>query len=107
MWRMNFDGLILGSIVTVICLVSANEIAKLHKKLEMWKPKFKQVIELPAAKLYVALNEGKLGAEGIRLPDVDHEAAFGALAKKSRNLSKFKDVEIPREFWSEQQIFWE
>jgi hypothetical protein len=101
------QGLLLGSVVTVTSLVSAKEIAKLQKKLEMWTPKYKQVIEFPAAKLYVALKEGKLAAAGIRLPDVDHEAALGALAKKSRNLSKFRDVEIPREFWSEQQIFWE
>jgi hypothetical protein len=40
--------------------VPPNEIAQLHKKLERWKPKYKKIIELPAARVYVALKEGKL-----------------------------------------------
>jgi hypothetical protein len=87
--------------------VTPNEIAQLHKKLERWKPKYKKVIELPAARVYVALKEGKLGASGILLSDVDAETALEALARQGRNLSNFRDVEISREFWSEQEIFWE
>ncbi len=63
------------------------EITQLQKKLAEWKPKYNEKIELPAAKIYVALKEGKLGAKGILLPHVDRETALNAsdLVRPSRH----------------------
>jgi hypothetical protein len=97
----------MGSAAGALCGAPRSEVTKLHNKLERWKPKYKKVIELPAARVYVALREGKLGARGILLPDVDPETALDSLAKQGRDLSNLKDLEIPREFWSEREIFWE
>jgi len=83
------------------------EITQLQKKLAEWKPKYNEKIELPAAKIYVALKEGKLGAKGILLPHVDRETALNALDREGRTLSDLQDIEIPRGFWSEREIFWE
>jgi hypothetical protein len=81
------------------------EAVKLHNDLERWGPQYRKAIELPTAKVYVALREGTLSAKGILLPDLDPEKGTVALAKEGRDLSDA--VEIPREFWSIGGIFWE
>jgi hypothetical protein len=81
-----------------------DEAIKLRRELDGWIPQYRKAIELPAAKIYVALKERKLSAQGILLPDVDVKKAF---AKESSDLSSAKNVEIPRGLWSLEQIFWE
>jgi hypothetical protein len=83
------------------------EAVKLHNELKSWCPQYRKAIELPTAKVYVALKEGTLSAKGKLLPDLDPKKALNALAKEGRDLADARDVEIPREFWSLRKIFWE
>jgi hypothetical protein len=84
-----------------------DEAAKLHQELESWRPKYKRAMELPKARVYAALADGKLTARGVLLPHVDHKKAIDDLAQSGKDLSDLPAVEIPREFWSQHQIFWE
>jgi hypothetical protein len=84
-----------------------DEAANIFNELEIWCPQYKKAIELPAAKVYVALKEGTLSAVGILLPDLDPNKALNALAQDDHDLSDAPYVEIPREFWSLREIFWE
>jgi hypothetical protein len=75
--------------------------------MESWFPQYQRAIELPAAKVYVALREGTLSAKGISLPHIEPDRALHALTKESQDLADATSVEIPREFWSQREIFWE
>lgn len=84
-----------------------DEAVKLYKELESWHPQYRRTMELPAAKVYVALKEGTLSAKGILLPHIDPDKALDAMAKEGQDLADATSVEIPREFWSLREIFWE
>jgi hypothetical protein len=83
------------------------EAARLSKELKTWYQRYQRAIELPAAKVYVALKEGTLTAKGILLSHIDPDRALAALAKEGHDLAEAESVEIPKEFWSQREIFWE
>ena len=79
---------------------------KLHKELQIWLPHYRNALELPAAKVYVALKEGKLKASGVQLSESDLKKALGT-GSSDLDLSGAQDSVIPREFWSLTGISWE
>jgi hypothetical protein len=85
--------------------IPASHVAKLLEELANWKPEYKRAMELPAAKLYVALREGLLTARGkYQLHSQEPESTLEAMAKQ---IVGSDNDEIPKKFWSQHEIAWE
>ena len=71
-----------------------------------WSINCESVIELFAARIYLALKEGRLAASGKLLGDQDRERAMGILKAQDQRLWDLPTVEIPSHFWSLSGIDW-
>ena len=67
---------------------------------------YESVIEFFAARIYLALKEGRLAASGKLLGDQDRERAMGILKAQDQRLWDLPTVEIPSHFWSLSGIDW-
>jgi hypothetical protein len=89
-------------------LKNRNEAAKLHQELQNWRPKYRRAMELPMAEIFAALKRGRLSLTGKLLPDLDPEKALHDLAKNGLDVCDIPlEPLIPKEFWSQHEIFWE
>ena len=71
-----------------------------------WSINYESVIELFAARIYLALKEGRLAASGKLLGDQDRERAMDILKAQDQRLWDLPTVEIPSHFWSLSGIDW-
>jgi hypothetical protein len=70
-----------------------------------WDEEFSDFIDEHRARLFLALREGKLVAEGIKLPESTHEESLISLDQSVRGFREW--VSIPPDFWLSDKINWE
>jgi hypothetical protein len=64
-------------------------------------------LDLHRAKLFIALGEGKLVAQGIKLPEKSYEASLARLRETDWKGWSFSEwISIPPDFWHSEKINW-
>jgi hypothetical protein len=72
-----------------------------------WNEKLTHFLDLHRARLFMALREGNLVAEGVKLPEKSYEASIVKLSEiewKGWSMSEW--VGIPPDFWNSEKINW-
>jgi hypothetical protein len=88
-------------------LTEIDKSRKFEAELASWQELLDEYLELPKAKLYAALREGKLIAYGRLLPDVDLDKATEKLDEKgSWTWEEIEYQKIPADFWRPDTIDW-
>lgn len=75
-----------------------------EKSLNEWTPLYKGALEYPSSRIFVALREGRLKAEGRRLPSTDVNEALGILEDEGHSTFDLALSDIPASFWTLQGI---
>lgn len=75
-----------------------------EKKLTAWTPLYRGALEYPSSKIFVALREGRLKAQGRKLPSSDVNEALSILADDGHSTFDLAFSEIPTSFWTLQGI---
>jgi hypothetical protein len=79
-----------------------------NEACKRWDEEFKDFVDVHSSRLFLALREGRLVAEGIKLPESSREASLIRLDEMNWTgwgLSKW--VSIPSDFWHSNKINWE
>jgi hypothetical protein len=72
-----------------------------------WDGELSHFLDLRRARLFMALREGKLVAEGIKLPEKTYEASLVRLRETEwEGWSRSEWVSIPPDFWNSEKINW-
>jgi hypothetical protein len=74
------------------------------KACEEWDPHYRLAVEYPASKIFVALKDGSLRAQGRLLPAIDRDEAFAILEAADRGVFDIAPTDIPPSFWTLQGI---
>jgi hypothetical protein len=69
-----------------------------------WDEEFSGFIDEDRARLFLALRQGKLVAEGIKMPESTHEDSLISLDQSARGFREW--VSIPPDFWRSNKINW-
>jgi hypothetical protein len=78
-----------------------------HAAKSLWEEGLKGLLDLHQTRLFMALREGKLEAEGVKLPEKTSEASLAKLDQKKREGWSWGEwVSIPPDFWRSTGINW-
>jgi hypothetical protein len=78
-----------------------------HAAMSVWDEEMKGLLDIHQSRLFMALREGKLEAEGIKLPEKTCEASLVVLDQtKWEGWNKRQWVGIPPDFWRSDRINW-
>jgi hypothetical protein len=75
-----------------------------ERELEAWTPLYKGALEYPSSRIFVALREGRLKAQGRKLPSNDVNEALSMLADDGHSTFDLAFSDIPTSFWTLQGI---
>jgi len=79
-----------------------------QKKKDAWTEKYEAFIEVPKSKLFLALREGKLQAQGRLLPKSNLDEAIEEMDKLgSWSWTDLEPEPIPAGFWRQKAVKWE
>jgi hypothetical protein len=65
-----------------------------------WKSQYEQAVEYPASRIFVALKNGSLTAQGRLLPAIDLDKALEILDEHGNRICDLEPISIPATFWS-------